>query len=63
MLTYSMEIKDVIESYGLGANSYVTKPVDLKQFEDAVSILGLHWAIVNTNQKALKKKLEGMRII
>lgn len=47
MLTSSMEIKDVIESYGFGANSYVVKPVDLKQFEEVVSTMGLYWAIVN----------------
>ena len=64
MLTYSMEVRDVIESYGLGANSYVTKPVDLKQFEEAVSVLGLHWAIVNVNQEMpAKKKADSMRIL
>ncbi|MDX2002853.1 MAG: response regulator [Chitinophagales bacterium] len=47
MLTSSKEIKDVIESYGYGANSYIVKPVDIKQFEEVVSTMGLYWAVVN----------------
>ena len=51
MHTSSKEIKDVIESYGYGANAYVVKPVDLKQFEEVVSTMGLFWAIVNHTQR------------
>jgi two-component system response regulator len=47
MLTSSKELKDVIESYGVGANSYVVKPVNIKDFEDAVRTIGFYWALVN----------------
>lgn len=47
MLTSSSEEQDIIESYQLGANSYVRKPVDFDQFMDAVSQVGLYWLLVN----------------
>lgn len=47
MLTSSSEEQDIIESYQLGANSYVRKPVDFDQFTDAVSQVGLYWLLVN----------------
>jgi CheY-like chemotaxis protein len=47
VLTSSDEERDLIESYKLGANSYVRKPVDFNQFTDAVSQLGLYWLVVN----------------
>ena len=47
ILTSSVEDKDVITSYGLGANSYVRKPVDFNQFVDAVKQLGLYWLVIN----------------
>jgi two-component system response regulator len=47
MLTSSSEDRDIIESYNLGANSYVRKPVDFDQFTEAVCQLGLYWALVN----------------
>ena len=47
VLTSSNEDRDVIESYGLGANSYVRKPVDFKEFSAAVSLLGLYWLTRN----------------
>ncbi|USR89590.1 response regulator [Phormidium yuhuli AB48] len=47
ILTSSSEDRDIIESYDSGANSYVRKPVDFKQFVDAVSQLGLYWTLVN----------------
>lgn len=47
MLTSSSEEQDIIESYHLGANSYVRKPVDFDQFIDAVSQVGLYWLLVN----------------
>jgi two-component system, response regulator len=47
VLTSSSEDRDIIESYSLGANSYVRKPVDFDQFTDAVRQLGLYWAVIN----------------
>jgi len=47
MLTSSREEKDLVESYKLGANSYVVKPVDIPQFIDAIKVLGQYWAIIN----------------
>ncbi len=47
MLTSSREESDIIESYNLGVNAYVVKPVDFKEFIEAVKTLGLFWAVVN----------------
>ena len=47
VLTSSIEDQDLIKSYGLGANSYVRKPVDFVQFVDAVKQLGLYWLVIN----------------
>ena len=47
ILTTSSEDKDRIESYKLGANSYVRKPVDFNQFVEAVKQLGLYWLVLN----------------
>ncbi len=47
MLTSSHEEKDLVESYKLGANSYVVKPVDIMQFIDAIKSLGQYWAVIN----------------
>ena len=47
ILTSSIEERDLIEGYRLGANSYVRKPVDFAQFADAVQTLGLYWLILN----------------
>ncbi len=47
ILTSSDEQKDMIESYNLGANSYVRKPVDFEQFRDAVRQLHLYWMLIN----------------
>ena len=47
VLTSSSEDRDIIESYNLGANSYVRKPVDFDQFTEAVRQLGLYWAVIN----------------
>ena len=47
VLTSSKEQQDLVESYSLGANSYVRKPVDFNQFVDAVRQLGLYWLVLN----------------
>lgn len=47
VLTSSDEERDRIESYSLGCNSYVRKPVDFSEFTEAVRQLGLYWLIVN----------------
>ena len=47
MLTSSREEKDLIESYQLGVNAYVVKPVDFPEFVEAVKQLGAFWAVVN----------------
>ena len=47
IMTSSAEEKDIIESYGLGVNSYVVKPVDFENFTKAVTELGLYWMLIN----------------
>jgi two-component system, response regulator len=47
MLTSSREDSDLAESYRLGANAYVVKPVDFGQFTEAIRELGLFWSLVN----------------
>jgi two-component system, response regulator len=47
LLTSSMEDRDLIAGYDLGANSYVRKPVDFTQFLSAVRELGLYWLVMN----------------
>jgi CheY-like chemotaxis protein len=47
VLTSSREESDMIESYKLGVNAYVVKPVDFHDFIDAVKGLGIFWAIIN----------------
>jgi CheY-like chemotaxis protein len=47
MLTSSREERDLVQSYKLGVNAYVVKPVDFNQFIDAVKQLGAFWAVLN----------------
>ena len=47
MLTSSHEETDVLRSYELGVNAYVVKPVEFKQFVEAIADLGIFWAVLN----------------
>ncbi len=47
VLTSSREERDVVESYRLGVNSYIVKPVDFERFCDAVREVGLYWVLLN----------------
>ena len=47
VLTTSREDEDLVESYRLGANSYIRKPVDLDEFTAVVGQLGLYWLVLN----------------
>lgn len=47
VLTSSKEDRDVAESYQLGVNSYISKPVEFDEFARVVSELGLYWLLVN----------------
>lgn len=55
ILTSSNEERDRLEGYGLGANSYVRKPVDFGAFVDAVRQLGLYWLLLNERPPACRK--------
>ena len=47
MLTSSREESDLVESYRLGVNAYVVKPVEFSRFVEAVRELGVFWAVIN----------------
>jgi CheY-like chemotaxis protein len=47
ILTSSKEERDLVNSYGLGANSYIQKPVDFEQFRDTIKNVGLYWLLIN----------------
>ena len=51
VITSSREERDVIESYKLGANSYVVKPVEFENFSAAVAELGHYWLLVNQDSR------------
>jgi CheY-like chemotaxis protein len=47
MLTSSREERDIVESYDLGVNSYLVKPIDFDKFAETVQTLGLYWVLLN----------------
>ncbi|HEV2485616.1 MAG TPA: response regulator [Terracidiphilus sp.] len=47
ILTSSKEERDLVQGYGLGANSYIQKPVDFEQFRNTVKSVGLYWLLIN----------------
>ena len=53
VLTSSREDRDIVESYRLGVNSYIVKPVDFEQFAEAVRQVGLYWMLLNQPPAAL----------
>ena len=47
VLTSSKEQNDVVETYNLGVNSYIVKPVNFEQFSEAIQKIGMYWLLVN----------------
>ncbi len=47
VMTSSKEERDIVESYRLGVNSFITKPVDFAQFTEAIRQIGLYWVVLN----------------
>jgi CheY-like chemotaxis protein len=56
VLTSSREERDLVESYRLGVNAYVVKPVDFQEFARAVKELGIFWAVINEPPPGAPKK-------
>jgi CheY-like chemotaxis protein len=52
ILTSYKEERDLVNSYGLGANSYIQKPVDFDQFRETVKTAGLYWLVINQQPAA-----------
>ena len=52
MLTSSHEERDLVETYRLGVNSYIVKPVDFEQFTESARNLGMYWMLLNRPPKA-----------
>ena len=62
MLTSSREECDLVESYQLGVNAYVVKPVAFQQFVDAVRQLGVFWAIINEPPPGSRTRTDTQRL-
>jgi two-component system response regulator len=55
VLTTSNEDKDRMDSYELGVNSYIRKPVDFRQFSDSILQVGVYWLVLNEGPPFMKK--------
>jgi two-component system response regulator len=53
MLTTSSEDRDIVETYRLGVNSYIVKPMDFEQFKDVARHLGYYWLLLNRQPAAV----------
>ena len=51
MMTSSREDRDRVESYKLGVNSYIVKPMDFEQFAEAMRLIGMYWLLLNQPPK------------
>ncbi len=51
VLTSSKEDRDIVESYKLGVNSYIAKPVEFEEFINTVSEMGLYWLLLNKSPR------------
>jgi len=51
MMTASREERDRVESYALGVNSYIVKPMDFQQFTEAMRLVGMYWLLLNQPPK------------
>ncbi|MDA2910336.1 response regulator [Nitrospiraceae bacterium AH_259_D15_M11_P09] len=56
ILTASREERDIVDSYQLGVNSYIVKPVDFEQFAEAARTLGLYWLLLNYSPPVQSQK-------
>ena len=55
VLTSSSQEKDIVESYQLGVNAYVQKPIDFEEFSQAVKHLGVFWLLLNHSPENISK--------
>ncbi|HEY6208202.1 MAG TPA: response regulator [Gemmatimonadales bacterium] len=51
VLTSSKQERDIVDSYSLGVNSYIVKPVEFDKFHEAVKQVGLYWLLVNKSPR------------